>query len=96
MFFEFEYLIIIIVFFLIFLIHDMWFRDENDKWMRILIILSAITFAIIILEHYYYVIDENVNNKHENYLQFKNNVGLNKNKSIRLVIRLMQHPILSI
>ena len=94
---EFAYLILFLILSIIILAHCVWvIEQKNKKWICLLIILSAVLFIIIFVEHFLYV-SKNNNNSHsmENNLnQIKYNGFFNPyNNAMRLLMNLSKHPI---
>jgi membrane protein YdbS with pleckstrin-like domain len=92
---DFTYILISLILITIIIGHTMWYKDQNKRFIKIMIVLSVILFVIIFVHHAYFVY---VHNKEKDITEadiYSLQSGID-NKAIHLLNNMIMHPIFHI
>lgn len=85
-------IILVFILLLLFYVHYQYYSINTNKFIKIMIILSFLIFAIIFAEHIIYV-DKNEKKNVEEYMKYVTYNVNPANMAIRLWAQLLMHPI---
>ncbi len=90
-------ILLLLMLWTIFIMHKMWYIDNKISLNKIIIITSFVLFILIIVEHIMYIEQhEDIKNMEENFeqtIKFAESKFNPDNHAVRLVMRILQHPV---